>query len=74
MSNYIPPDNSGNLFRIDPEERKSEKHPEYEGEFKVACPHCGSPGLGWVKAWVREAKNGKKYFSLSFKFRGQKSE
>ena len=66
--NYVPPANSGNLFRISDEDRKSEKSPEYEGEFKVLCPHCHGEALGWVKAWVKEGK-GRKFFSLAFKFR-----
>lgn len=58
---------SGNLFRVD--ERKSEKHPEYEGEYVVQCPHCGAQSRGWVKAWIKEAKTGRKFFSLAFKAR-----
>jgi hypothetical protein len=64
---FEPKDDTGNLWRV--EERKSEKHPEYEGEFKLRCPHCAKAQLGWVKGWVREAKNGKKFFSLAFKHR-----
>ena len=73
MSDYQPKEDSGNLFKIPAEERKSDKHPEYEGEFKVRCPHCNAALLGWVKAWVREAKTGAKFFSLAFKHR-QKRE
>lgn len=64
---YEPKDNTGNLFRV--MERQSDKHPEYEGEFKIACPHCNGQAGGWVKAWVRDAKNGAKFFSLAFKFK-----
>lgn len=63
-------EDSGNLFKVP--ELKSEKHPPYEGEFKVRCPHCGQASLGWVKAWVREAKSGSKFFSLAFKHRQKK--
>jgi len=70
---FQPHDNSGNLFRIPAEDRKSEKHPEYEGEFKMICPHCQGTALGWVKAWVKEAKTGSKFFSLAFKFREKRS-
>ncbi len=64
---YEPKEDSGNLFKVD--DVKSEKHPGYEGEFKIRCPHCQQAQLGWVKAWVREAKTGAKYFSLAFKHR-----
>ena len=69
MSNYAPPDNSGNHFRIPDEDRKSDKHPQYEGEFKIVCPHCQGSGLGWVKGWIKESKTGSKFFSLAFKFK-----
>lgn len=69
---YEAKDNTGNLFRI--EEPKSEKHPPYEGEFKVICPHCGGDAKGWVKAWVRATKTGSKFFSLAFKFRTQQRD
>ena len=67
-STYQAPDNSGNLFRIADEDRKSETWPQYEGEFNIICPHCNSPAKGWVKAWIKEGKAGK-FFSLSFKHR-----
>jgi len=66
---YEPKDNTGNLFRIADEDRKSDKHPQYEGEFKVICPHCNAPATGWVKSWIKEAKTGSKFFSLAFKFK-----
>ena len=71
---YQPKEDSGNLYRISAEDRKSDKHPEYEGEFKTRCPHCQQSSIGWVKAWVREAKNGSKYFSLAFKHRQKRSD
>jgi hypothetical protein len=60
--------NSGTLFRLPPENRQTDKSPEYEGEFDVDCPHCNGNLKGWVKAWIREGKTGK-FFSLAFKFR-----
>ena len=66
MSGYQPKDNSGNLFKVP--DLKSEKHPPYEGEFAVICPHCQAPAKGWVKAWVKDGKAGK-FFSLAFKFK-----
>lgn len=64
---FEPKDDTGNLFKVD--DLKSDKHPPYEGEFKTRCPHCQQASIGWVKAWVREAKNGSKFFSLAFKHR-----
>tara|TARA_R110000868_G_scaffold290385_2_gene550581 strand:+ start:1297 stop:1527 length:231 start_codon:yes stop_codon:yes gene_type:complete len=66
---YEQKDNSGNLFRIPEEDIKSDKHPQYEGEFKTICPHCNAPATGWVKGWIKEAKTGSKFFSLAFKFK-----
>lgn len=63
---YETRDNSGALFRIPDEDVKSDKHPQYEGDFKVICPHCQAPSSGWVKAWLKEGKKGK-FFSLAFK-------
>ncbi len=68
-NSFEPKEDSGNLFKIKDEDRKGETWPQYEGEFKVRCPHCQQASLGWVKAWVKEAKSGAKFFSLAFKFR-----
>lgn len=70
---YQPKPNSGRLFRVKDEDRKKENWPEYEGEFASDCPHCGKPTLGWIKAWVREAKNGGRYFSIAFKHRQKRA-
>ena len=64
---YEHKENSGSLFKVAAEDRKSETWPEYEGEFHVACPHCEKSTRGWVKAWVKSAKTGSKFFSLAFK-------
>lgn len=68
MKTYEAREDSGNLFKIKPEDVKSEKHPQYEGEFKTRCPHCQQASSGWVKAWIKEGKAGK-FFSLAFKHR-----
>ncbi len=65
-------DDSGNLFKIKEEDRKSEKHPQYEGEFKILCPHCQKTTSGGVKGWIKEAKTGAKFFSLAFKHKGKR--
>lgn len=69
MSNFTPRPNTGNLFRIPDEKRKSENFPQYDGEFLVTCPHCQAEAGGWISGWVRDAKNGAKFFSLAFKFK-----
>lgn len=63
---YEARDNSGALFKVPDEKRSSETWPQYEGDFKIACPHCNATLLGWTKAWVKEGKMGK-FFSLAFK-------
>jgi hypothetical protein len=66
-------DNSGSLFKRKPEERKSERSSEYSGKAMIGGVEH------YVDAWVKEDRNGKKYFSLSFKpingaFRGSSPE
>jgi hypothetical protein len=68
-TSYEAKEDSGNLFRLPDDQIKSEKHPTYEGEFKVRCTHCGQASTGWLKGWIKEAKNGSKFFSLAFKHR-----
>lgn len=72
-NSFEPKEDSGNLFKIKDEDRKGETWPQYEGEFKVRCPHCQQASIGWVKAWIKEAKNGTKFFSLAFKHRQKKT-
>lgn len=72
-TSFEPKDDSGNLFKLPPEDVKSEKHPQYEGEFKVRCPHCQQTSIGWVKAWIKEAKTGSKFFSLAFKHKTKRA-
>lgn len=71
MTTFIPKDNTGNLFKVKPEDRKGDTWPEYEGEFKSVCPHCGAGSTGWIKGWIRESKAGSKFFSIALKFRTQ---
>ena len=68
---YEAKDDSGKLTRV--AERKSDKHPEFDGEFKIRCPHCSNALLGWISGWARETKDGRKYLGLAFKHR-QKRE
>lgn len=71
---YQQRDNSGSLFKVKPEDLKSEKHPPYEGEFKIVCPHCNGAAQGWVKAWLKDSIKAGKFFSLAFKFKGKPHE
>lgn len=64
---FDPREDSATMFRV--EDRKSDRHPEFEGEFKIRCPHCQQASTGWIKAWVKEAKNGRKFFGFAFKHR-----
>jgi uncharacterized protein (DUF736 family) len=51
--------NRGVLFRN--EKKKSEKHPDYDGQVNVE-------GVDWaLSGWIRESKNGKKFLSISVK-------
>lgn len=51
--------NRGVLFRND--KKESEKHPDFTGSIDVGgVDH-------YLSAWVKESKNGKKFFSLSVK-------
>jgi len=52
-------DNSGALFTND--KREKETHPHYQGKAMIAGKE------NYVSMWIKEDKNGKKYFSLSFK-------
>ena len=57
--------NRGALFKKT--ERKSDKHPEYDGPLNVG-------GVEYqISAWVREGKNGK-FFSLSVKPKEERKE
>ena len=51
--------NRGILFKN--EKKKTEKHPDYEGQVNVE-------GTDWaLSGWIKESKNGKKFLSLSVK-------
>jgi uncharacterized protein (DUF736 family) len=54
-------DNSGSLFRN--EKKLSETHPDHTGQ-------CMIDGTKYqVSAWIKQTKDGRKYFSLSFRTR-----
>lgn len=51
--------NTGALFKA--KEQPTEKHPGYTGTINAGGVEY------WLSAWVKEDKNGNKYFSLSLK-------
>jgi uncharacterized protein (DUF736 family) len=51
--------NRGTLYRN--ENKKEENHPDYSGSLNVGGKEF------WLSGWVKESKNGKKFFSLSIK-------
>ena len=57
--------NRGALFRA---EKKSDKHPDYTGPLNVQGVD------GFVSAWLKESRNGKKYMSLSWSKKGEFGE
>lgn len=52
-------DNSGSLFKND--RKAAETHADYNGSVRI------EGGDYWINAWLKESKDGKKFFSLSFK-------
>lgn len=58
MANFIQKNNTGSLFL---NERKTEtKHPDYTGKVIINNKPF------WVSAWIKVAKNGNKFISVSF--------
>ncbi len=55
---FEPKDMSAALFRND--KRENEQQPEYRGDGLVN----GEPV--WLSAWIKETKDGQKFFSIAF--------
>ena len=63
---YEPKPNTGSLFRN--EKAESETHPSHKGAALI-------DGVDyWIDAWVNETKDGKKYFSIKFKPKEDRSK
>lgn len=56
--------NTGALFKA--KEQKTDKHPGYTGSINVEGKEY------WLSGWVKEAKSGEKFFSLSVKAKDEK--
>lgn len=54
-------DMSGSLFRNNRKEKDT--HPDYSGTVRIDGHDM------WVSGWLREQKDGTKYFSLAFKYK-----
>ena len=59
MSKEYDNTNTGVLFRNEKKEKTT--HPDYTGTLNVEGTEY------WLSAWVKEAKSGKKFFSMAFK-------
>ena len=67
MSDYQTKPGNGAIFKNDKKEK--ETHPDYRGNFK------GLDGKDYdISLWLKEAKSGKKYFSVSVQEPYQKLE
>jgi len=56
-------ENTGSLFKNN--KKKTEKHADYTGSGNIGGNEY------WINAWVKETKNGQKFFSFSFREKEQ---
>lgn len=63
---YTPKDMTGSLWRNERKEKPT--HPDHKGEIVVAGTRYE------LAAWVREAKNGKKFFSIAVSVPRERTE
>ncbi len=56
---YETKENSGSMFRND--KKSTDNHPDYTGQARINGHDM------WVSCWLKESRDGKKYFSLAFK-------
>ena len=59
MAKEFDETNRGVLFKN--HKREKDSHPQYTGKLNVEGAEY------WVSAWLKEAKNGEKFFSISIK-------
>jgi hypothetical protein len=59
-------ENSGSLFAND--KREKDTHPTHTGSCNIGGAEF------YISAWVRESSNGRKFFSMAFKPKGEKRE
>jgi hypothetical protein len=57
-------ENRGSIWPA--KEKKSDKHPDFEGSQNVCCPKCGEKTDYWVSGWKRKADANPKSPSLSW--------
>ena len=58
--------NRGVLFN-NKEKKTQDSHPDYSGSIKFNGVDC------WLSGWIKESKDGKKFFSLSVKPKEQQA-
>ena len=56
---------SGILFRND--NKSCTRDPDYKGTINAECEKCGHHTHRKLAAWIKTARNGSKFMSLSFK-------
>jgi len=57
--------NSGAMFKND--RKKTERHPDRQGQADIMCPECGAVTPFWVSGWLKKAKRtGQQFLSLAF--------
>jgi hypothetical protein len=61
MSDYVPKDMTGSLWKNDRKEKDT--HADYQGSVVIDGKQY------WLNAWVNESSGGKKYFGLKFKLK-----
>ena len=63
MPKYELRDNSGTLFRNTRKTEDEPTQPDYRGDAKINGQEF------WMNAWVKQAKNGGKFMSFSFRIK-----
>lgn len=63
---YEQKDGQGSLFKND--DRQSERHPDYRGSIRINGQDY------WLSSWIKTAKSGQKYMSLSAQPKEKKAE